>query len=410
MSTKTILEICTEKGQEYAEEMGYALYNLKYGFYRVLELGEELEISKQRKESKVKEIEENITNTKTNIVNKTKNIQSIEKELDKLKTDSNSYTSKIKRKEKEIELNQDKLKKGKGVNRRDNFEYYFIGILFVAITLAVVSVYFFLWYNAFFASHSNANTYTSLIDSRFFITAFTESNYWELAVSFVLVALPLFLSYLFHLKKDSPVIRYGALILALATDIVLAYGIVEGAFLSKIFIGDFSVTDVKFNLWYCLTSKDFFLLLLIGFFAYLVWGLVYFKFKVLRTPDQHLENTIDKLEEEKNNFSHDLDECNSNIKNQEERRDNEIKNVDELKKRLEENEKILETIKIKPITTELDLKMKVSSFYVGFIKAYRDNQPKGKTESDLESEMKGKDSVVDSFVEEVKKSEKYIFI
>ena len=81
-----------------------------------------------------------------------------------------------------------------------------------------------------------------------------------------------------------------------------------------------------------------------------------------------------------------------------------------MKNKLEENEKILETIKIKPITTELDLKMKVSSFYVGFVKAYRDNSPKGKTENDLESEIKGKDSVVDSFVEEVKKSGKYIFI
>lgn len=208
MGTKTILEICTEKGQEYAQEMGYALYNLKYGFYRVLELGEELEISKQRKESKVKEIEENITSAKTDIVNKTANIKSIENELDKLKTDSNSYVSKIKRKGKEIELNQDKLKKGKGVTRRDNLEYYLIGILFGAITLALVSVYFFFWYNAIFASHSNANTYTSLIDSKFFITAFTEGNYWGLVVSFLLVAFPLFLSYLFHLKKDSPKIRY----------------------------------------------------------------------------------------------------------------------------------------------------------------------------------------------------------
>jgi len=48
-----------------------------------------------------------------------------------------------------------------------------------------------------------------------------------------------------------------------------------------------------------------------------------------------------------------------------------------LKKELEYNEKNLETIKIKPITTELDLKMRATSFYVGFIKAYRENSPKG---------------------------------
>jgi hypothetical protein len=62
----------------------------------------------------------------------------------------------------EIKHNEEKLKKGKGAIRRDNLEYYLIGSLFYAITLALVAVYFFFWYNAIFASHSSANTYTSL--------------------------------------------------------------------------------------------------------------------------------------------------------------------------------------------------------------------------------------------------------
>ncbi|MCL2131996.1 MAG: hypothetical protein FWH36_06050 [Lentimicrobiaceae bacterium] len=50
MGTKTILKICTEEGYNYAQEVGCALGDLKYGFYRVLELGEELEESKQKKQ------------------------------------------------------------------------------------------------------------------------------------------------------------------------------------------------------------------------------------------------------------------------------------------------------------------------------------------------------------------------
>jgi len=138
---------------------------------------------------------------------------------------------------------------------------------------------------------------------------------------------------------------------------------------------------------------------------------IFFKLKALKKPDEHIENKIDNLQEEKITLSNSLDECNANIKNQEEKRENDTKEIENLKKRLEENEQNLETIKVKPITTELDLKMKVSSFYIGFIKAYRDKQgDRGKTEKELENEMNGKDSVVDLFVEEVKQSGKYLFI
>lgn len=414
MGSKTILEICTEKGYEYAQEIGCALSNLRYGFYRVLELGEELEESKIKKENKVKEIEENITKTKTEIDNKTTNIQSIEKELDKLKKECNSYTSERNKKEKEIEHNNERLKKGEGAFHRDKLEYGFIMIAFCAITVALVFVYFFFWYNAFFSS-ANANTYTSVIDSNFFITAITDNNYLGLIASFSLVALPLTLSFFFHSNlhsKDTKakVITYGTLLFALAMDIFLAYSIVEHVFASKIFMG--SVIEKEFTFWECLKDISFWLILSISFFAYLIWGLVFFKLKDLKKPDEAINNTIKNLENEKIAISSNLDECNFNIKFQEEKRDNEMKNVENMKKILEEIEKNLETIKVKPITTELDLKMKVSSFYVGFINAYRKTQieERGRTNKELENEMNGKDSVVDSFVEEVKQSGKYLFI
>ena len=202
-----------------------------------------------KKANKVKEIEENITNIKTEIENKTTTIQSVEKEIEKLKKEANSHNSKLNSKGKEIEHNQDKLKKGKGTSRRDIFEYTFIRIAFYAVTAALVFVYFFFWYNALFASHSNANTYTSVIDSQFFITAIYDNNYFGLIVSTLLVALPLLLSYFFHSKDNkAKIITYGTLIFALAIDVFLAYRIVEHVFASKIFMGDTSVLGKSFTL------------------------------------------------------------------------------------------------------------------------------------------------------------------
>lgn len=402
ISTKNILEICVEKGQEYAQEVGWILSNLKYGFYRVLEIGGETE---ELKHKKIKEIEENIISTKIEIESSTNNIQSIEYKLDKLSREAYSYTNKLKITEKEIKNNTDKLKKG-----RDIFEYNSIRIAFYATTVACIFVYFFLWYNALFFSYSDANIYTSVIDSQFFIIAINNGNYLGLVVSLLLTAFPILLSYFFHSKDNKlKIINYSALCFAFAIDVFLAYRIAEHIFVTNKSIGIFAAQE-NFTLFKCLSDMSFWLMLSISFFVHIIWGMVFFRLKALKRPDEHIEILIDKLQEEIITLSNNLDECNSNIKNQEAKHYNEINNIEYLKKELEYNEKNLEKIKIKPITTELDLRMRATSFYVGFIRAYRDNLPIGKSEKELENEMNGKDSIVDSFVEEVKQSGKYLFI
>lgn len=410
MDTKSILEICTEKGYKYAQEVGCAIYNLKHGFWRVLEIGEEIEQSKQRKEKKIKEKEDKISKTKLEIDTKSTNVETIDKELKRLKIERNSFTNKINSKEKLIKHHKDELKKGNGASRRDNFDYRFIRFILPLATVAIVFVYFYLWYNSLFVSYDNANTYTSIFDPNFLTTAFREGNYFGLIISPVLVALTLLVSYFFHffLSNKKKTIAIGLLLLILSVDILLSYRVVKHTFLSQKFLGDTNLINVNFSVSQIL-NVEFGLLLSISFVTYLLWGLAYLRLKHLSKPDEQIQDTIKQLQEEIIALTNDLDECNSNIKIKEENSHNVKNNIDSLEKSLEESEKELEKIKIKPIIIELDLKMKVENFYVGFHKAYRENSSRGQSESELEKEMKDKDLIIKEFMDEVKKSGKYLF-
>ena len=426
MENRQISDICKKKGQEYAQETGFVLGNLKFGLYHILEIEDSLDDAERRK-NKLKEIEEQNQTKKDEIEKQETQRQNTENELNGIKenyakeiqtkqTEQNKWESDIQKTERSIKTLQEKRAKGSIEARNGTFEYGFVQIIFWTWTAALICLYFFFWYNSLF-SQSTSN-YTSIVDSKFFITAFSENDFVGLVVSLLLTAIPLGLSYLFHSKKSKWIV-YGALGLAFLIDVFLAYRIVEHVFISKKFMGDIP-KELSFSVLQCIKDISFWLIFAISFLAYFVWGIFFSKLRDLKQPDAALENEIIELENKKNNQLGTLDECKSTIKNLNERQSYEEKSKNEkivainnkikdINSELKENEKIMDYVKHKRITTKLDLKMKSSFFYAGYVSAYRDNAPKKKSDAELSDELQ-KEAVIDAFVKEVEESGKYLFI
>jgi hypothetical protein len=424
---RQISDICKEKGQKFAQETGFVLGNLKFGLYHILEIEDSLDEA-DRRTKKLEEIEkqnkakkEETEKQETQRQNAENDLNDINdnctKEIQTKQNEQNKCESEIQKTERSIKTLQDKRTKGSEDARNGTLEYHFVQIIFWTWTTALICLYFFFWYNSlFFQSTSN---YTSIIDSKFFITAFSEKDFIGLFVSLLLTAIPLGLSYLFHSNKSKWMI-YGALGLAFLIDVFLAYRIVEHVFISKKFMGDIP-KELSFSIWQCLKNVSFWLIFAISFLAYFVWGIFFLKLRDLKRPDAALENEINELEKKKNNQMGALEECKSAIKNLNEQLSNAEKSknekiveannrIKEISAELKENEKIMNYVKYKRTTTKLDLKMKSSFFYVGYMSAYRDNAPKRKSDDDLSEELGKKEAIIDAFVDEVEKSGKYLFI
>ena len=150
-TTSSISEVCFEKGVEYAKTIGHLFSGLKHGFYRVLELGEESDEIKRRKEEKIQEIQEKIKNCDDEIEKAANNANNLSKEIDEYKDEINTLESEQGKEEEIKKQYEDKVKKG-GTEPIDKFLYRIKTVLLFCFTIAVVVVYTFLWYRVLFAS------------------------------------------------------------------------------------------------------------------------------------------------------------------------------------------------------------------------------------------------------------------
>lgn len=355
-SEKSVYEA---KGEAFAEKIGYLPQLLAEGYHGMMDYF--LTNCRATQDDSKKTIEslrakkEEYKNELTKKGNESKALDSqlsILKEKEKnLQEELRSAEEKFKSEQEAIKNKIDNIERThkEDVNQLDskpNGRLYeiFLKSIFFMITISVFMFYWAAWYNGFYidtssdiiknASDNNGHVFISILNPFFIAEALDGQNYYGLILTLSLTAFPLGVSYIFHrgihdvgmkgsvdylellsIKKHGYILL--AFMISLLLDILLGFKIVSELLQWKDHMSD----DFIYEWYKVFLDMSFYLIMIVCFMGYYVWG--HFFLKIL-----HLNDSEYALQEKLLQHKYSIDEIAQKQKEM----------IDQLKRRLSEND------------------------------------------------------------------------
>jgi hypothetical protein len=287
-------------GYEYAEKINYLPYLMETGFYNVVQLViDESSQLNLKSNGSIEILNKDFDGAKEKLTNFELEKKSFGDQLvlikDEKERKDKEFFDRIKKFEDAIASGETEIEElVSGTNdldiagrKKSVLSKVILYIIFLGLTISLIVFYSSAWYSVIFediGSDSNniGKEYglISTIINPFYIAQVVNenNNYIGLLYSFSLTCLPFAVGLIFHsalVKKTSKSITIAALsiLLALALDVVIAYSIVKKIFEYRQGLG--LNPDVDFSFVMCFSDVIFYIILLIGFVTYLLWGVVY---------------------------------------------------------------------------------------------------------------------------------------
>jgi hypothetical protein len=392
-------------------------------------------------QTRIKEIETNILSANNKLVKLQDDKNDCQKKISDQPIILEKEQLKIDRK---IQQSNDKVEKmiaerdnpnKKVANKGSKWNRNLNRIIFWNLTISLLLFYWSAWYNGLFSNFFNeqieggsASSVLKVVMNPYFIyEAIVETyNYLGLIFSLVLTSIPLGVATLLHEKADKKSNnRWGitwtsalSLIIALVLDFILAYKIVEEIYNYKRFNG--VVANEAFSVMKCFSEITFYLIFLISFVTYFVWGIFYSKMTKQKDTGDVINAKIEKEQDAIKDFEFKKKEngVNSKLKiNKLEERLNIIKNnitleednISSLKNEMTLLEHKITLLREKIPLSLFEINRRIDAFFVGWITNYNGHQSRNAASS-LNQQVEKFEKYKIQFLQELKSDDRFFLL
>lgn len=436
-------------GYDYAEETIRLPSVLSTGFHLAIDdlvTDSKAEHTKKNKEIEIQEkcindCENKLKEASTKIIELENDLVDLNKKMSDETINLKKKQDKVDHEVKGIESKIDLLKKEKNTprgdieNRGNRWDRRLTKVIFWGLTMSLFLFYWSAWYNGLFSNFfydeiqnngAAASVFKAVMNPYFIYEAIAESyNFLGLAFALFLTSVPLGVATLLHNNSSYKSLREWnvkpiaavSLLIALTLDFLLAYKIVEEIYNAKRFLGE--VSNEPFSAFKCFSEITFYLIFLISFITYFVWGVFYGRI----TKDKNNTDVIDLqiyheiekmnkliLNKEENDADSTLImvEFKSN-KSQIERKISAKKNeLELLDKDIINSKERITSLSKKISLSMIEVKKRVDAFFVGWVKNYSEHT-KQKEAKDLKSKVEDFEKYKYDFFKDLEKDDKFYF-
>lgn len=410
------ISVYHNKGRVFAENHGYFPQLLEDGFHEMMDYFL-MNCRSTQKENieKTASIKGEIERFKDELINKENELISLDNKLNILIDEKKNLQEKMINAEQNLKLELDakNLEKDNiekkhaeevarlGEKRTGSLYEYFLKVIFFMITIGVFMFYWAAWYNGFFidtssdiikeVSDKNSSILPSIVNPYFISEAISGQNYYGLILTIFFTAFPMGVSYIFHrglhdmsmdrgvnfiklsFKKYKYVIT--ALFISVLLDVFLGFKIVSEVLKLRAFTSDdiYKSYNVFFDI-------SFYLIMIVCFMGYFVWGYFFMKILHLNDTNYELKRILlahsSSVDEVLNKNKKVIDPLKAHISEVDEQTNNMKRSIETvksecriIKERIAQLTQTIESINQKIVINKTEFISAITQFFLGFVYA-----------------------------------------